>query len=346
MRFPRLLPEPIGLTNAQSKNFRNVQIDSVGVGLANAAAPFLPVFLTRLGASSFEVGLLTAMPALTGLLLAIPIGQFLQNQRKIVPWFSAARLGVIGSYAATGLLAFLFRDHPLVLGILAIWALATIPQTMLSISFSVVMNAVAGPNHRYDLMTRRWTLMGFTTATMVFIIGQILERLHFPINYQIVFIAMSVGGLISYYYSSRIQLDDIQTHRERTRMGFKAQFKEYWELVSREQPFKAFVVKRFVFLTGQAMLIPILPLYLVRVVKASDGWIAAISHGSNCHRHHRLPDLGTQFSPPWNAPSDYSEYAGIGFVPHCGGYDPHRILDCGFCRHQWYFPGRTEPGVL
>ena len=141
--------------------------------------PSCPFFLTRLGASSFEVGLLTAMPALTGLLLAIPIGQFLQNQRKIFPWLHAARLGVIGSYAATGLLAFLFRDHPLVLGILAIWALATIPQTMLSISFSVVMNAVAGPNHRYDLMTRRWTLMGFTTATMVFIIGQILERCTF-----------------------------------------------------------------------------------------------------------------------------------------------------------------------
>ena len=277
MRLPRFLPEPVGLTEVQGKNFRNVQIDSVGVGLANAAAPFLPVFLTRLGASSFEVGLLTAMPALTGLLLAIPIGQFLQNQRKIVPWFSVARLGVVAAYAATGLLAFLMRDRPLVLGILAIWALATIPQTMLSISFSVVMNAVAGPNHRFDLMTRRWSLMGFTTAITVFMIGQILDRLNFPINYQIVFISMSVGGLISFYYSSRIHLDDIQTHREGKRLGFKAQFKEYMQLVSKEQPFQAFVIKRFVFLTGQAMLIPILPLYLVRVVEASDSWIAAIS---------------------------------------------------------------------
>lgn len=277
MRLPKFVPEPVDLTEAQGKNFRNVQIDSVGVGLANAAAPFLPVFLTRLGASSFEVGLLTAMPALTGLLLAIPIGQFLQNQRKIVPWFSAARLGVVGAYAATGLLAFLMRDRPLVLGVLAIWALATIPQTMLSISFSVVMNAVAGPNHRFDLMTRRWSLMGFTTAITVFMIGQILDRLNFPINYQIVFISMSVGGLISFYYSSRIHLDDIQTHREGKRLGIKAQFKEYMQLVSKEQPFQAFVIKRFVFLTGQAMLIPILPLYLVRVVEASDSWIAAIS---------------------------------------------------------------------
>ncbi|MHB0922996.1 MAG: MFS transporter [Bellilinea sp.] len=278
MKFPKLLPEPIGLTETQRKNFHNVQIDSVGVGLANAAAPFLPVFLTRLGASSFEVGMLTAMPALTGLLLAIPLGQFLQNQRRIVPWFSAARLGVISSYAATGLLAFLLKDQPLIIGILAIWALATVPQTMLSITFSVVMNAVAGPNHRFDLMTRRWSLMGATTAVTVFMIGQLLDRLNFPINYQIVFISMSLGGLISYYYSSRIHLDDIQIHKDdRQRLNFKAQFTEYLQLIRRERPFSSFVTKRFVFLTGQAMMLPIIPLYLVREVKASDSWIATIS---------------------------------------------------------------------
>jgi hypothetical protein len=32
----------------RKRNFRNVQIDAVGVGLASAAAPFLPVFLARL----------------------------------------------------------------------------------------------------------------------------------------------------------------------------------------------------------------------------------------------------------------------------------------------------------
>lgn len=278
MKLPKFLPEPIGLTETQSKNFRFVQIDSVGVGLANAAAPFLPVFLTRLGATNFQVGLLTAMPALTGLLLAIPIGQFLQNQRKIVPWFSAARLGVISSYALTGILAFFLDGQALVLSVLAVWALATIPQTMLSITFSVVMNAVAGPNHRFDLMTRRWSLMGFTTAITVFIVGQVLDRLNFPINYQIIFISMSLGGLLSYYYSSRIQLDDIQIHKnERQRLGFKAQFSEYWQLIKQEHPFTAFVTKRFVFLTGQAMMTPILPLYFVRELNASDSWIAAIA---------------------------------------------------------------------
>src|SRR5512143_1139408 len=85
------------------RNFVNVQIDAIGVGLASTAAPFLPVLLTRLGATTFQVTMLTFMPALTGLLLAIPLGQFLQTRRNIVPWFSFARLTVLSSYALTGL---------------------------------------------------------------------------------------------------------------------------------------------------------------------------------------------------------------------------------------------------
>jgi hypothetical protein len=37
----------------RKRNFRNVQFDGTSVGLASAARPFLPVFLARLGASSF-----------------------------------------------------------------------------------------------------------------------------------------------------------------------------------------------------------------------------------------------------------------------------------------------------
>lgn len=277
MKIRNPLANPPGLNPVQDKNFKNVKIDAIGVGLANAASPFLPVFLTRLGATSFEVGLLTSMPALTGLLLAIPMGQFLQNQRKIVPWFSTARLGVITCYALTGLITFFLADQTAIIGILAIWALATIPQTMLSITFSVVMNGVAGPHHRFELMTRRWSTMGFTTAITVLLIGQVLELISFPVNYQIVFIFLSVGGLISYYYSSRLELEDIQAHRLPRRISLKEQTKEYIQLVKSEKPFQSFIIKRFVYLSGNALALPLFPLYFVREVNASDSWIAIIS---------------------------------------------------------------------
>lgn len=277
MNLKKLFSNPAELDRVQAKNFTNVQIDAIGVGLANAAAPFLPVFLTRLGATSFEIGLLTSMPALAGLILAIPMGQFLQNQKKIIPWFSLARLGVIMSYALTGILAFLLQGQPLITSILLVWALATIPQTLLNISFSVVMNAVAGPNLRYELMTRRWSILGVTTAVAVFIIGQFLDRIAFPTNFQVIFIFLSIGGLISYYFSSHINLPDFQKPNAQGKRPLRETLEEYRTLLSGEKPFQSFVIKRFVFLSGAALTLPLFPLYFVREVQASNSWIATIN---------------------------------------------------------------------
>ena len=68
-----------------------VQFEGTGVALANAAAPFLPVFLARLGASNVQVGLLSAMPALTGLLLSVMVGGWLLSQPSMAPWYGRAR---------------------------------------------------------------------------------------------------------------------------------------------------------------------------------------------------------------------------------------------------------------
>ncbi len=185
-------------------NFRNVQIDAIGVGLGNSIAPFLPVLLTRLGADTLQVSMLTFMPAITGLILAIPLGQFLQSRKNIIPWFSASRLAVLSSYGLTGVILMIFPQVGAILGILGLWAIATIPQTVLNITFSVVMNKVSGAQGRYELMSHRWSLMGLTNAVSALIAGRLLEMWAFPRNYQLVFVIFSIGGLISYYFSSRI----------------------------------------------------------------------------------------------------------------------------------------------
>ena len=261
-------------------NFRNVQIDAIGVGLASAAAPFLPVFLIRLGATILQVGLLTTMPALAGLLLSIPLGQFLQRQKNIIPWFSVARLLQLSGYALTGIITFFLPEWASVLGILGIWALVTIPQAILNISFSVVMNSVAGPGGRYELMTHRWSILGFTSSITALFVGQFLDRLPFPLNYQMMFIALSVGGLISFTFSSRLRLRNIQITEVVQGRSFIDQIRDYMALILREKPFVNFVLHRFVFMTGATLAAPLFPIYFVRILKAPDSWIAAINTAS------------------------------------------------------------------
>ena len=253
-----------------------MQIDAIGVGLASAASPFLPVFLTRLGATNFEVGLLSSMPGVTGLILAIFVGRFLQTRRNIVPWFSVARLLVLSSYASTGLAAFIIPREYLVTTVLIIWAVATLPQTAVAVAFSVVMSSVAGTN-RIELMSRRWSLLGLTTAITVTIVGQILDRIGFPLNYQVVFIGLSLGGLVSYYFSSHIELPDSTPPDFGKGRSLAAQGRDYLSLVMSQKPFVRISIKRFVFFTGAVLATPLFPLYYVRELNASDAWIGLIS---------------------------------------------------------------------
>jgi predicted MFS family arabinose efflux permease len=261
----------------QQRNRRYVQIDAVGVALGNASSPFLPVFLTRMGATNVQVGLLSSMPGVTGLILALVVGRFLQVRRNIIPWFSTARLLVISAYALTGLAPFLVPREHVVLAVLIIWAVATLPQIMVNVGFSVVMNSVAGPEGRFDLMSRRWSILGFTTAITVALAGQVLDRIIEPLNYQVVFLALSVGGLISYYFSSRIQLLDFQPPPPSGAGGVSARLRGYLELIRHEPAFVSFTLKRFVYLSGITLAAPLFPLYFVRELDAPDSWIGLVA---------------------------------------------------------------------
>ena len=277
LSLPRWSVAPEDSSPLQRKNFLNVQIDGIGIGLSSAASQFLPVFLTRLGATNFQVGLLTSMPGFTGLIFSIFVGRFLQTRKKIIPWFSTARLLVISAYAMTGLVTLIIpRDHQ-VAAILAIWAVVTLPQITVNVAFSVVMNAVAGPNGRYALMSRRWTILGATTAIVATIAGLVLDRIGFPLNYQIVFIGLSMGGLISYYFSNQLKIPDNEVVPTMQTSGLRERVASSVTDILSERDFVRFSLQRFVFLSGNALGLPLFPLYYVREIHASDAWIGIIN---------------------------------------------------------------------
>lgn len=272
----RRLARPADL---QQRNIRNVLIDGIGVGLVSGVATFLSVFLVRLGASSFMVGLLTSMPALTGMLLALSIGRLLERQRNIVPWYSRARVLVLGSYALAGLVPFVVPAGQVPIVIIAIWAIATVPQAIVNVAFTVVMGAVAGPDRRYYLMSRRWSILGLTTATTVALAGWALEQIRFPLNYQVVLIGSFAGGLLSFIFSSQISIPDNQPAEiaEQTRHSRRERLREGLAALRENATFSRFLISQFVFRCGLTMSLPIFPLYWVRELHATDTWIGLIN---------------------------------------------------------------------
>ena len=273
--MPASIPDPS--SEIRKRNFRYVLVDAIGVSISNVAAPFLPVFLTRLGASNFQVGLLSSIPGVTGLVLAILVGRFLQTRRSIVPWYSLSRLMVISCYALTGLLTLFIPKSAMVGSTLVIWAFASLPQTALAVAFSVVMNAVAGPEGRYSLLSRRWAVFGLTTVVGTFFITRVIDRVAFPVNYALMFLGLSLGGLVSYYFSRRISLPDQAAMPLPPASSPLGTVRNYLALLRTAPAFVSFASKRFVYFSALALSAPILPLFLVRTVGATDSQIGSIN---------------------------------------------------------------------
>ena len=259
-------------TTTTERNVRNVLIDGIGVGIVTGISVFLPIFLARLGASSLLVGLITSLPALAGALFALPIGRFLEQQRNIVVWYSGMRFWVLISYAVFGCLPFILPLNIVPWTIIILWALVTIPSTFVNVAFTIVMGDVAGPQRRYALMSMRWSSLGLATAVTVATVGVVLELFPFPFNYQVVFIGSVVGGLLSFFFSRSITLPDRNpTPRQHGAESLRD------ALHQAPLPFVQYALSAFVFRSGIAMAIPLIPLYYVREAGLNDAWIGLIS---------------------------------------------------------------------
>lgn len=246
------------------------------MGIVNAASIFFPVFLVRIGGTNLEIGLLTAIPALTGFLLAIPIGSFLQSRRNVVPWYSASRgLGQL-VYAATAIAVSVVPRDLLVPSILALWAIVTIPTTFGTVAFNVVMDGAAGPRGRYDLLSRRWSIMGLTTAITVAIVGQLLDLIGFALNYQIVFFVFSAAGLLATWFSLQIKVPD---HPPRVTVPGESvgdRLRMYVATLREEPAFLWFIARQWVLTFGLRLAAPLIPLWYIREAHAPDSWIGII----------------------------------------------------------------------
>jgi Na+/melibiose symporter-like transporter len=205
------------------------------------------------------------------------VGRFLQTRRDVVPWYGLSRLMVIMCYALTGILTLLVSEELVVISTLAIWAFATLPQTALAVAFSVVMNAVAGPEGRYALLSRRWAIFGLTGVIGTFIVTRLIDLIRFPLNYAIMFMVLSLGGFFSFYFSRKIQLPRRAPPPLPSALSPRQNLSNYIRLLRENPAFLSFASKRFVYFSALVLSQPIMPLFLVREVHATDGQIGTVN---------------------------------------------------------------------
>ncbi len=167
--------------------------------LSGSSMAFLAVYAARLGASTLQVGLLGAMPAVVNLIFAIPSGQWLAQQSTHRGVFITSVLHRLG-YLLWIPLPWLFNDSGEVWVLIALALLMGIPGTTLSVGFNALFAEAVPPEWRAHVAGVRNVMLSIVYVITSLVSGFILENVTFPLGYQLVFTLGFIGAAMSSYH--------------------------------------------------------------------------------------------------------------------------------------------------
>lgn len=240
---------------------------------AGGAMGFIPVFLVRLGAPTWLVGLHSSMPALLMTLAVLPVGTYLQRRRNVVTTTVWARMSFRGAAGAFALLPWLSASlAPFVL--VGLRTLMALPSAVLNVGMTTILGHVTERESRAKLISNRLAIQRSIMAISGFAAGQWLDTAPYPLNYQTLFATAVVAALGSAYMTSRIRLPESmrleETHARRLSL------RETLPVVARSERFRRFALASSVFRLGAFLPLALFPIYRVRVLGSTDSWIGTL----------------------------------------------------------------------
>jgi len=285
----RLFSSPIPVPSEHRRNFLHLYLDIAWWGLLNGSIlVFLNIYASRLGASTTQLGLLTASPALVNLLFTFPAGTLTRK------WTSAK--AVRWSALVTRLFYFLLIPLPLLLpGNTQVWVIIVItlvmniPGVVISIMFNGFFAEVTPPEWRGQVVGTRNALFAVTTMVTSLLCGLALVKLPFANGYQVVFAIGFFGAMMSTLHLFLIKPPVTEARQNNTPEAVKAEVEtsdrapvraSRWDALRTDVlrgPFAPILLITFLFQTSITLIGPVVPRYQVDALKLTD---ATISLGS------------------------------------------------------------------
>lgn len=244
--------------------------------LAGSSINFQNVYAARLGANSFQIGLLGAIPALVSLLLAIPAGIWLARRpvHRAVFWTSVVyRIG----FLLWAFLPWFFDEQGQVWGLTAIILFQAIPLTALSVGFNTLFASAVPAEWRANVAANRNIVLSVVFMGASIGTGWMLEQFSFPLNYQIVFVIGFFGAAMSSVHlyfirpipESEAKLEPVQPTQPQMvarRSGWRETIRfDIWKT-----PFRTTLLVLLFFHLSQYLAIPLFPIYFVNELGLTD----------------------------------------------------------------------------
>ena len=264
----------------EGRNVRSLYAETAWFGiLSGLTATFVSVFALRLGASTQQVGWLTALPALVNVLWLIPAAQIIERQRHRLPIILltgfAQRLGYI-ALAAMPFVILTGRIEALIF----LQTLITLPTAIINTALTAIIPDLVSPEKRGQVISTRWLILAATSTLAALVGGKFLDLVQVPLNYQILLGAGSALSLLGLLNLRRMRLPDHALAPRPEPPGGRRSYlpsrASLRSIVSR-RGFVRFAIAAFVFHWGIYLPAALWSVLRVRDLGATDTWIGLIA---------------------------------------------------------------------
>lgn len=255
------------------------------IGILNGTiGTYLGIFAIRLGASNSLIGLMSSLPAFITVLLMYPASQLVnlwKDKIEINKWtFLFTRILYLP-------LAFVPYFPQPALFILIIVTLLAIPATSANIAFNVMFIDLIPSYLRATILSNRNMLLMFIQTFTSTLVGYLLDRTKFPINFQVVMFIGFVASMMSLYLMTFLKPIRKFNKSERVSIDWKkiifsigTQFKDIINIFGEDQAFKKFQFATFIFYLGLYIPMPLFGIRMVRELHFSNFIIGLTSTSS------------------------------------------------------------------
>ncbi len=271
--------EPSSELERSERNIRvNIYHGIVSIMSLNLAAPFMGIFAVRMGASDFQVGLLSSGPALVSLLSMIPGGRLVDRhpakKRLLIKLVLAQRF----FYLLLSTIPFFVPDRRAWMLVFCV-ALMNMPASIANIGWQAFISGLIPASRRADAFATRNRLMNLTGTVVVLLVGRTIDIAGFPLGYQLAFGAAFLMAIAEVWVFNK--LDDSQM-RPREQVSSAGQMRPQQRAsnlkeVLSHKPFVRYTLVSIAFYLCWQIPWPLFTLYQVRVLGANNLWVSLLN---------------------------------------------------------------------
>lgn len=254
----------------EQANFDHLVWDIAWFGIAfTATSRFMSVFAIRAGADAIHLGLISSLPAIGMLIasyLAVRWRRRYENSVEAVFWPSFFFRFVFLLPAFTPFFPEKWQPLWLILSVV----LPALPQGIASVIFIALMRESVETKRVTDLVSRRFVALNIAVALGALTFGIWLEKVPYPVNYQIMFLVAFAATMVSLWEVTQIQ--PLSTTPRGLALDEEIQINPW-----RDPNFQKVAIIVMVSFIAFFSVFPMVPLRLVDDLDATEGFMAIFS---------------------------------------------------------------------